>query len=171
MNWIINFSLMGEYSDEMSIIYEKVLAKILTNKILKNVEAKLIAVPIKSSKKISFIKNSLDFTSLKEKDFLFEGDYIYMILSTNIDINDGKSFKKVWDLFPELSSDLENSISIYGNHFHTAGGDIYIEDSLIVQGYTQGEFETGYFSDGQSDDYFVSFDDLPQSVQEALNKS
>ncbi len=112
------------------------------------------------------IKNSSDFTSLKEKEFLFEGDYIYLILSANIDIDDEKSTKKVWDLFLKLSQGLDNSINVYG-YTHP------IEDlnNLIVQGYRDGEFDEGYFSDGLSDDYLLSFSDLPKSVQETWNKS
>ena len=44
-------------------------------------------------------------------------------------------------------------------------------NNLIVQGYRDGEFDEGYFSDGLSDDYLLSFSDLPKSVQETWNKS
>ncbi len=168
MNWVINLSLFYSdgYSKEMLKVYEKLLIKILSNKVLKEFRAKLIAVPVKPNKNLHLIKNSSEFTSLKEKDFLFEGDYIYIILSTNIGIDEEKSTKKVWDLFPELSSGLDNSINIYG-YIHP------IEDlnNLIVQGYREGEFDEGYFSDNQSDDYLLSFADLPESVQEAWNNS
>ena len=147
-------------------IYDKLLSKIIANKFLSGLSVNLIAIPKKPNNNLLTIKNSSDFTSLKEKDFLFEGDYIYMILSTNIDIDDEKSTKKVWDLFLKLSLGLENSINIYG-YTHP------IEDlnNLIVQGYRDGEFDEGYFSDGLSDDYLLSFSDLPKSVQETWNKS
>ena len=147
-------------------IYEKLLSKIIANKFLSGLNANLIAVPKKPNNNLLSIKNSSDFTSLKEKEFLFEGDYIYLILSANIDIDDEKSTKKVWDLFLKLSSGLDNSINVYG-YTHP------IEDlnNLIVQGYRDGEFDEGYFSDGLSDDYLLSFSDLPKSVKETWNKS
>ena len=168
MNWIINLNLFYSdgYSEELLKIYEKLLSKIIANKFLNGLNANLIAVPKKPNNNLLSIKNSSDFTDLKEKDFLFEGDYIYMILSTNIDIDDEKSTKKVWDLFLKLSSGLDNSINIYG-YTHP------IEDlnNLIVQGYRDGEFDEGYLSDGLSDDYLLSFSDLPKSVKETWNKT
>ena len=171
MKWIINIGHMDEYSEQIVLIYEKFLVKILTNKLLKSLNTELIAIPQKKTTKLFFIKSSNDIASLKEKDFLFEGGYIYVILSTNIDINDGKTFKKVWELFPDLSSSIDNPINVYGNHFHSGGKDIYIENDLVVQGYQEGEFDEGYFSDDQSDDYFVSFADLPEPVQDTWSNS
>ena len=168
MNWIINLNLFYSdgYSEEMLKIYEKLLSKIIANKFLSGLNANLIAVPKKPNNNLLSIKNSSDFTGLKEKEFLFEGDYIYLILSANVDIDDEKSTKKVWDLFLKLSSGLDNSINVYG-YTHP------IEDlnNLIVQGYRDAEFDEGYFSDGLSDDYLLSFSDLPKSVQETWNKS
>jgi len=168
MNWIININLFYSdgYSEEMLKVFEKLLSKMLANKFLKGLDVKLIAVPTKPNKNLLTIKNSLDFTSLKEKDFLFEGDYIYMILSTSADIDDEKSTKKVWDSFLEFSTGLDNSLNIYG-YTHP------IEDlnNLIVQGYRSGEFDEGYFSEGNSDDYLLTFSDLPKSVQDTWNKT
>ena len=58
MKWIINIGYMDEYSEQMVLIYEKFLVKILTNKLLKSLNTELIAIPKKLTTKLFFIKSS-----------------------------------------------------------------------------------------------------------------
>ena len=168
-SWILCLTVecFDSYKNGMLNLHEGFITKILNNKYLKELQFKLIAVPAKQ-KKISLINSQLDFVNLNEKDYLFEGDYLYLILTVNKDFDDEKTHKKVWDLFLKLTPGEEYSptINVYGNTW-----PCYDMNTIVVQGYDSSGFEEGYFSDDFSDDFSLTLSDLPKSVEDAFGES
>ena len=83
--------------------------------------------------------NDIDFTEFGDENML------YLEFGSDFDLN-----------YNIISSFLQLSESDMFSKFYVCG--LNSEEQMLVQGFYQGEYDTGYFSQGCSNEYIIEFD-------------